>query len=112
LIVGLIGLVFQLLLGRTGGEIINIGIEGLYLIVMIGSYGQTIGNRAVGTRVVAADGRPQVGYRTAALRWIVQPLLLLLLFIPGLLDFLWPLWDRQRQTLHDKAAGTLVIRVR
>ena len=27
-----------------------------------------------------------------------------------LLDALWPLWDRQNQTLHDKAAGTVVLR--
>ena len=27
-------------------------------------------------------------------------------FIGGILDFLWPLWDRQNQTLHDKAASS------
>ena len=27
-----------------------------------------------------------------------------------LLDVLWPLWDEQKQTLHDKAAGTFVIK--
>jgi uncharacterized RDD family membrane protein YckC len=26
-----------------------------------------------------------------------------------LLDNLWPLWDRKRQALHDKAAGTNVV---
>ena len=36
-------------------------------------------------------------------------------FVPGawlitLLDDLWMLWDRQRQTLHDKVAGTIVVR--
>ena len=32
-------------------------------------------------------------------------------FIPllGALDLLWPLWDVQRQTLHDKAVGSFVI---
>ena len=30
--------------------------------------------------------------------------------IGGFLDVLWPLWDRQNQTLHDKAAGTVVLR--
>jgi uncharacterized RDD family membrane protein YckC len=34
--------------------------------------------------------------------------------VPGaglitLLDDLWMLWDRQKQTLHDKVAGTIVI---
>lgn len=27
-----------------------------------------------------------------------------------LLDVLWPLWDRRRQTLHDRVAGTVVVR--
>jgi uncharacterized RDD family membrane protein YckC len=27
-----------------------------------------------------------------------------------LVDLLWPLWDKKRQTLHDKAAGTVVLR--
>jgi uncharacterized RDD family membrane protein YckC len=29
-----------------------------------------------------------------------------------LLDMLFPLWDKQRQTLHDKIAKTVVLRVR
>ena len=40
--------------------------------------------------------------------------LLLLAVILGLawfvLDVLWPLWDRRNQTLHDKIAGTLLVR--
>jgi uncharacterized RDD family membrane protein YckC len=27
----------------------------------------------------------------------------------GLIDNLWPLWDRRNQTLHDKFARTIVI---
>jgi uncharacterized RDD family membrane protein YckC len=30
----------------------------------------------------------------------------------GILDYLWALWDDNRQALHDKAAGTNVISVR
>ena len=29
-----------------------------------------------------------------------------------LLDGLWPLWDRKKQALHDKAAKTNVVMVR
>ena len=112
LILGIIGLVFQLLLGRVGGELVNFVIEAIYLIVLVGGSGQTIGCRALGTKVVAADGRSQVGYGKAAVRWIVQIILFVLFFIPGLIDLLWPLWDDKNQSLHDKAAGTLVVRVR
>jgi len=30
----------------------------------------------------------------------------------SLLDVLWPLWDDKKQAIHDKIAGTNVVRVR
>jgi uncharacterized RDD family membrane protein YckC len=35
----------------------------------------------------------------------------LLLSAPHYLDLLWAAWDPRRQTIHDKAAGTIVVRV-
>jgi uncharacterized RDD family membrane protein YckC len=35
----------------------------------------------------------------------------LLLAVPHYLDLLWAAWDGKRQTLHDKAAGTIVVRL-
>jgi uncharacterized RDD family membrane protein YckC len=57
--------------------------------------------------VVAAGGQP-LGTKT----WIrsgVQTVLWITC-VGGLLDHLWPLWDQQKQSLHDKAAGTWVVR--
>jgi len=31
--------------------------------------------------------------------------------IPAILDYLWPLWDRKKQALHDKVVGSVVVRV-
>jgi uncharacterized RDD family membrane protein YckC len=39
-------------------------------------------------------------------------LLYLGLSVPHFLDLLWAAWDKQRQTLHDKFARTVVIRTR
>ncbi|MGA2433431.1 MAG: RDD family protein [Acidimicrobiales bacterium] len=36
----------------------------------------------------------------------------LVLGIPIFLDLLWPLWDKRKQTLTDKFAGTVVVRPR
>jgi uncharacterized RDD family membrane protein YckC len=36
----------------------------------------------------------------------------MLFVIPILVDDLWPLWDKQKQTLHDKVAGTVVVKRR
>jgi uncharacterized RDD family membrane protein YckC len=77
--------------------------------------GQTYGKQALELRVVRDDGRPMDG-STAAMREIVWRTLVfgiggsLLFFIPTLLDYLWPLWDDRGRTLHDKAAGTYVVR--
>jgi uncharacterized RDD family membrane protein YckC len=35
----------------------------------------------------------------------------LLLALPHYVELLWAAWDPRRQTLHDKAAGTIVVRV-
>ena len=71
--------------------------------------GQTIGNRAVRTRVVDAVTGGPVDARRSAIRAAVM-WVLTITFVGGIADILWPLWDRRKQTLHDKAAGTLVTR--
>ena len=81
----------------------------------------TLGMRAVGVRIAHAIARGPgtelgtVGAGRAAGRSAIYegfaaiafrvPLGVVLL----LLDFLWPLWDRQNQTLHDKLAQTVVV---
>jgi uncharacterized RDD family membrane protein YckC len=27
------------------------------------------------------------------------------------LDVLWPMWDRKKQTIHDKLVGSVVVRI-
>ena len=39
-------------------------------------------------------------------------LLFFLLGLVWILDMLFPLWDKKRQTLHDNVAGSVVLRVR
>jgi uncharacterized RDD family membrane protein YckC len=31
-------------------------------------------------------------------------------YIPALLDYLWPLWDKRNQALHDKVVNSIVVR--
>jgi uncharacterized RDD family membrane protein YckC len=76
--------------------------------------GQTPGKQMVGIRVVRERGEP-VGYGFALLReFVVKGLLIgtvgsLFLYIPILLDYLWPLWDEQNRALHDMVASTRVV---
>jgi uncharacterized RDD family membrane protein YckC len=87
-------------------------------VVLVARTGQTIGDRVVGTRKVLA-GRRVPGFGPALLRWLIPAALAAMQVIPLLgvaalmvwvLDYLWPLWDPQRQALHDKAARTFVER--
>ncbi len=80
-----------------------------YYVVLNGSEkGQTVGKMVMKIRVRdMATGGP-AGYGKAFIRYIVSLVLFLLCVIPGIVDVLFPLWDDKKQTLHDKAAGTIV----
>ena len=83
-------------------------IQVTYLVIQLGIWGKTLGNRAVSTVVVNADNGAAIGWGKAFGRTGAAVALNLTL-IGGLLDVLWPLWDERMQTLHDKMAGTLVV---
>ena len=83
----------------------------LYAWLMVGAWGQTLGKMAVGVKVVRSTDAGRVSY-IRALGRAVSTWLLGVLFVPILLAYLWPLWDRRNQTLYDKMAGTIVVRVR
>jgi uncharacterized RDD family membrane protein YckC len=91
----------------------------VYGTVLCGSArGQTVGMRAVGVRAVRDGSFEVLGYGRALARAVVEGLLRLIEFlfiflgVFWLLDMLFPLWDAKRQTLHDKVAGSVVLRLR
>jgi uncharacterized RDD family membrane protein YckC len=91
----------------------------VYGTVLCGSSrGQTVGMMAVGVRAVRAGSLETLGYGRALARALVEGVLRLVdlvFFVLGLvwlLDMLFPLWDKKRQTLHDKVAGSVVLRLR
>jgi uncharacterized RDD family membrane protein YckC len=88
--------------------LIATAIQVTYLVIQLGIWGKTLGNRAVSTVVVNADDGAAIGWGKAIGRTGAAVALNLTL-IGGLLDVLWPLWDERMQTLHDKMAGTLVV---
>jgi len=76
-------------------------------VYLIASRGYSIGQGVVKVKVVDANGG-LLTQGTALIRLLVQAAMGFVPFLP-LLDLLWPLWDQQRQTLHDKAVGCYVI---
>lgn len=75
-----------------------------------GRWGQTVGKRVIGTKVVrAADGAP-IGHGLAWGRYLILVAMGIVPVLP-LVAVLWLLWDPARQTLYDKAVGTVVVTV-
>ncbi len=83
-------------------------ISAFYYVYFIGKNGQTIGKMALGIKVVKLETQAPPGYVGAFLREIVGKILSAAVFGLG---YFWMLWDGQKQTWHDKIAGTIVIRV-
>lgn len=81
----------------------------LYKPLMEGSMGATVGKTAVKIKVVSADTGAQCDYAKAFIRWAVGVIIIVVPF-GSFIDNLWPLWDERKQALHDKVAGTLVVR--
>jgi uncharacterized RDD family membrane protein YckC len=85
----------------------------VYTVVPTALWGQTLGKIAVGTRVVVEEDGSLPGWRRSALRWAVPG-------IAGRLPYvgLWVslavmaslVFDPRRRGLHDRVAGTIVIR--
>jgi uncharacterized RDD family membrane protein YckC len=86
-----------------------------------GPDGQTVGKRAMRIRTVSADTGAVLGTERGFQRAVLPlafgvigllgPGTFLIGLIGNLADDLWPLWDPQRQTLHDKVAGSIVVKV-
>ena len=77
----------------------------LYFISFWTKDGRTLGYRVAGLQLVKNDGG-QPSFGTSVIRFAGA----ICSLTPFLLGYLWMLWDNQRQTWHDKMAGTMVVR--
>lgn len=67
--------------------------------------GQTLGKRALSIRVIDYRTGGPIGFGRGAIRYVGR----ILSSIPIALGFLWMIWDREKQTWHDKVATTVVV---
>ena len=72
-------------------------------VIQQGRTGQSVGKSALNIYLVSARTGTPIGAGTSFLREVVH-------VVDGLLylGYLWPLWDRQKQTFADKILGTVV----
>jgi uncharacterized RDD family membrane protein YckC len=79
---------------------------GAYWVVTWSLLGGSLGQKALGLRVVnAVDGR-HIGIGKALLRFIGY----IISAIPFAIGLIWAAFDPQKQGWHDKIAGTFVVR--
>ncbi|MEU2665613.1 RDD family protein [Micromonospora sp. DT46] len=101
-----------ILLLELGLMVVMLGLYWLYHVEYMKRTGQTYGKRVMKLRVVPLDPAATLDRRIAGKRYAVQ--YVAAMFLPGLsyLDGLWQLWDKPwQQCLHDKFAGTVVVKV-
>jgi uncharacterized RDD family membrane protein YckC len=72
--------------------------------------GQTLGKRVARIRVRKPDGVSPLGIGRALGRYAFTAVVGAFLGPLILVDYLWPLWDGRKQTLHDKVASSVVVR--
>jgi uncharacterized RDD family membrane protein YckC len=79
--------------------------SGVYLGLFWGLSGRTPGQKLLKLRVVDAQGR-----RPGPPRIVVRVLATFLGLLPGALGWLWAAFDLEKRALHDRIAGTYVVR--
>lgn len=100
--------------------LIGLLVNFVYVVGFLAWKQATPGKLALGLRVRLRDRPGPLPLGAILRRWLVQalptaggavPYVGSLIGLFALLDVLWPLWDSNKQALHDKAAGTNVVRV-
>ena len=108
ILVGIVGAILAAIVGGNSRAYMSLIIGAAYATFMIGSArGQTVGQMAVGIRVIDFNTGGSIGYGRAFIRWLVS----IVSAIAILIGYLWMLWDKEKQCWHDKAANDVVVPV-
>ncbi len=94
--------------GLAGQIFFNISLitaYSVYFVAMWVARGATVGMAIVGLKIVSVDGHP-ITFKNALLRFLIFA------SVGGSFGFLWILFDPQKQSLHDKAGRTVVVKIR
>ena len=89
--------------------LVTLGVGWLIWQLIVLSYGQTPGKQLVGIRASKDSGEPAGWGRTFLREFVAKLITSLLVGWFFSIHMLWALWDKDRQALYDKLAGTVVV---
>ncbi|MCM8785786.1 MAG: RDD family protein [Candidatus Omnitrophica bacterium] len=82
----------------------------LYKTLIVGKFGASLGKMIVGIKIVDENCN-KIYFKTAFIREvIVKQIIYPIFFFISFLGYLWAIWDKRKQTWHDKIARTIVIK--
>ena len=99
---------------ENGGDLISLVPEFLYFWLLHARYGQTLGKKVVGIKVVSAATGAPPSLKDSALRagfFLLAPLIPMIGWIVSLADGAYVFWDGKRRCYHDQIVGTVVVTV-
>ena len=106
IILSIVYFIISALISDNAATGLNLVISaGYYTYLEGGASGQTLGKKALGIRVIDLSGGGPIGYGRGFIRWIGR----IVSAIPLGLGYFWMLWDKEKQTWHDKFAGSVVV---
>ncbi|MET7966843.1 RDD family protein [Micromonospora sp. NPDC005305] len=100
------------LLAEAGLLLVMLALYWLYHVEYARRTGQTLGKKAMKLRIVPLDPTAPLTRGVLGRRYLVEFVAGSLVPFANYLDGFWQLWDKPwQQTLHDKFAGTVVVKV-
>ena len=106
ILLGIVGAIVRAIFGQSGGSAISVAVGLVYFGYLEGSgSGQTVGKRMLGIRVIDFSTGGPIGFGRGLLRYVGR----IASTIVCLLGYFWMLWDKEKQTWHDKIATTVVV---
>jgi uncharacterized RDD family membrane protein YckC len=106
ILLGIVNTILGAVVGRTLGYAVSLAVGIAYYGYLEGSpSGQTVGKKAMNIRVIDFATGGALGTSKAVIRYVGR----YVSAIPCGLGFFWAIWDKEKQTWHDKIAGTVVV---
>jgi uncharacterized RDD family membrane protein YckC len=106
ILLGVVQTILRAAMNNATAQALTLAIGIAYFgILEGGTSGQTLGKKAAGIRVIDFAGGGPIGVGRAIGRYFAR-------WLSGLaigLGYLWMLWDKEKQTWHDKLTNSIVV---